>query len=268
MAISIYWILNIYCAIIIFIMAGDIMNLIQSLKRAFDIINCFDENNVRLKLNDISSMLGLNINTTRGLVNTLVHFCYLEHHIEDNTYSLGFTFKVKYDLMAESNNNIFLNDIDGFLTCLANEYNVNARYHHVNKSTLTKIISKTPKNSRYVIYIKDSNLLPLESTSSGKLILQYMGDDFVRSYLKENYRNSFEEKYKKVQEDISKIEKNGFSDEYDEVELGTSSVAVPIVRDNKLLATISTTGSSEIIRINHQKIIDDIKDYLKVNNLQ
>ena len=46
--------------------------LIQSLSRAFAIIDCFDEEHKELTLNDISDMVALNINTTRGLVQTLV----------------------------------------------------------------------------------------------------------------------------------------------------------------------------------------------------
>ena len=57
------------------------MKLIQSIQRAFEIIECFNEDNEELRLNDISTMLNLNINTTRGIVNTLVYFSYLEHDL-------------------------------------------------------------------------------------------------------------------------------------------------------------------------------------------
>ena len=53
------------------------VRLIQSIQRAFDIINCFSEQSPKLTLPKISEMLSLNINTTRGIVNTLVANGYL-----------------------------------------------------------------------------------------------------------------------------------------------------------------------------------------------
>ena len=63
------------------------VRLIQSIQRAFDIINCFSEQSPKLTLPKISEMLSLNINTTRGIVNTLVANGYLEHDSETNIYS-------------------------------------------------------------------------------------------------------------------------------------------------------------------------------------
>ena len=65
------------------------VRLIQSIQRAFDIINCFSDQTPKLTLPKISEMLSLNINTTRGIVNTLVANGYLEHDGEANIYTLG-----------------------------------------------------------------------------------------------------------------------------------------------------------------------------------
>lgn len=45
------------------------VRVIQSVQRAIDIINCFDEHELKLTLPQISAKLELNINTVRGLVN-------------------------------------------------------------------------------------------------------------------------------------------------------------------------------------------------------
>ena len=76
------------------------VRLIQSIQRAFDIINCFSEQSPKLTLPKISEMLSLNINTTRGIVNTLVANGYLEHDSETNIYSLGPVFIPKADLVS------------------------------------------------------------------------------------------------------------------------------------------------------------------------
>lgn len=48
------------------------VRLIQSIQRAFNIIDCFNNDNTELSLPQISEKVKLHINTTRGIVNTLV----------------------------------------------------------------------------------------------------------------------------------------------------------------------------------------------------
>ena len=51
---------------------NDNVKVIQSIQRAIDIINCFNESKQALSINEISNELSLHINTTRGIINTLV----------------------------------------------------------------------------------------------------------------------------------------------------------------------------------------------------
>ena len=53
------------------------VRLIQSIQRAFNIIDCFNNDNTELSLPQISEKVKLHINTTRGIVNTLVANGYL-----------------------------------------------------------------------------------------------------------------------------------------------------------------------------------------------
>ena len=47
------------------------VKLIQSVQRSIDILNCFTDASPRLSISEISQRVDLNINTTRGLINTL-----------------------------------------------------------------------------------------------------------------------------------------------------------------------------------------------------
>ena len=64
------------------------MNRIQSVQRAIDIINCIENAKRSLSLNEISSQLGLNINTARGLAQTLLANGYLSKDTKQGTYKL------------------------------------------------------------------------------------------------------------------------------------------------------------------------------------
>lgn len=81
------------------------IRVIQSVQRAIDIIDCFSEHELKLTLPQISARTGLNINTARGLVNTLLANGYLEHILDGNFYMLGPVFIPKADLVG-------MNDID------------------------------------------------------------------------------------------------------------------------------------------------------------
>lgn len=245
------------------------MKLIQSLQRAFNIINCFDEYNQKLTLNQISKMTELNINTTRGLVNTLVHNCYLEHDKENNIYMLGSIFIAKSLIVKKRENNIFLKDTDKFLECLADKYNVTARYHFVRNNNLVRIISKEPTNARYILIIRDSMILPLNATSSGKIILAYSEEEFLNSYLEDIPKEKLGSKTITEKEELLKelkfIRNYGYAKEFDEVGIGISAVAVPILQDNKLLGTISASGPTEILKHKYEEIVVDINSFLNEN---
>lgn len=247
------------------------MKLIQSLQRAFDIINCFDEYNEELSLQEISELVNLNINTTRGLVNTLVHYSYLEHNKEKNIYKLGYIFIPKYKLLTQRDNYIVLENIEEFLDNLSNSYQVTSRLHLVKNNTLKKIFSKTPENVRYVLYVKDSKDLPLNATSSGKLILYYADEPFRKKYLDDVKKIKLSEKTKidkdEIIEELDNIGKNKYSIEVDEVGLGISSVALPILYKDDLVGTISVTGPTQIILENKDEIVIEIQDYIRNNQI-
>lgn len=243
------------------------MKLIQSIQRAFEIIECFNEDNEELKLNDISKMLNLNINTTRGIVNTLVYFSYLEHDQEKNVYKLGYIFLPKSKLLKKRSDDVFIKNIEAFLKDVSNKYNVNARFHKISENNIIKILSEEPDESRYFLYIKDSKDLPLNATSSGKLILKYSDNKFLENYLnnipKEQVSENTITTKSKMIDELEKIKRQGYSTEIDEVAIGISSVAVPVIKYGKLVATISATAPTKTIKENSDKIASDFIEFIK-----
>ena len=62
---------------------------IQSVERAFRILECFAGSIPELGITDISRQMGLGKSTIYGLVNTLVQEGYLEQNPENKCYRLG-----------------------------------------------------------------------------------------------------------------------------------------------------------------------------------
>ena len=127
------------------------MRLIQSIQRAFDIINCFSEQSPKLTLPKISEMLSLNINTTRGIVNTLVANGYLEHDSETNIYSLGPVFIPKADLVSANDMERVKKMARPYLEELSNTFQVSARLQVVSNYNIFTIENINPENAHYIL---------------------------------------------------------------------------------------------------------------------
>lgn len=126
------------------------IRVIQSVQRAIDIINCFSEHELKLTLPQISARTGLNINTARGLVNTLLANGYLEHIPDGNFYMLGPVFLPKADLAA-------MNDIDRLrsrvrpkLELIADHFQVSARMQRISNDNIFAVEVVNPIDSHYI----------------------------------------------------------------------------------------------------------------------
>lgn len=226
------------------------MKLIQSIQRAIDIINCFDNNNKILTLNNISDKLGLNINTTRGIINTLVFNNLLDHDLENNTYSLGSFYITKSNLSYSNTVNSIKTIAKPYLRKLAEKYKVSSRLQMVFGSEIMSVKTVNPESSYYILATEDYCPLPLHATSSGKLFLKYSKNNFAFEDLKfEKFTKFTIPDEKTLLENLKEIDKNGYSSEFGETGLGVSSIAVPILNeDGSLFATISITGLTPLIK--------------------
>ena len=63
---------------------------IQSLERAFSILELFEETNQKMSVKEISSALNLSKSTVFGLINTLCNLGYLIQNRERLKYNLGY----------------------------------------------------------------------------------------------------------------------------------------------------------------------------------
>ncbi len=233
------------------------LRLIQSVQRALDIIGCFDESNINLSINQISHQLSLHVNTTRGIVNTLVYNGYLIHNPDDGTYSLGYVFIPKAEL-ASSNSVERIRDIARpYLRNIANKHQVSSRLQLVSNYNVFTVETFNPENSRYVLLTKMNTPFPLNATSSGKLFLSYQDKDF-----KDNYCENFKmEKYTRktivdkqaLKDEMQKISSLGYSVEDEEISIGMSSIAVPLLTNHsRIIGTLSIVAS--------KSFLDDIKE--------
>lgn len=235
------------------------VRLIQSIQRAFDIINCFSDQTPKLTLPKISEMLSLNINTTRGIVNTLVANGYLEHDGEANIYTLGPVFIPKADLVSSNDMDRVKKLARPYLEQISNTFQVSARLQVVSNYNIFTIENINPENAHYILLTRLNTTFALNATASGKLLLYYMGDRqrerYFRTLDKRMYTKNTLITREDLQKELDKIEEWGYATEFEEIGLGISSIAIPVMKKNgALYGTISIVASSSIV----MPIIQDV----------
>jgi len=219
--------------------------IIQSVQRATDILNCFTDTSYHLTLNEISDLVDLNVNTTRGLVNTLVYNGVLSHNKQYNTYSLGLYFLTKTNIIQKQMES-YVASAKPLVDDLAEKYHISASMQLANQRKIYSIYCAYPSNTAYTIGLSEYGALPLYATSSGKLLSLYnlyLQDEENLNYI--DFHKYTDKTITSKQEFIKQlliVQENHYAYEMEEFALGVGSLAVPILdRDEKLICTVSAT---------------------------
>lgn len=245
------------------------VKVIQSIQRAIDIINIFDDDqNYHLTLNDISKKLNLNINTARGIINTLVLNGFIEHDLKNNTYSLGLIYIPKSNILNSHSIETLRELIKPELDTISEKYEVSARFQIVSNSSIFTVETSNPSNAHYVVFTKMHKTFPLNATSSGKIFLLYQSDEKIKFYFENMDKTLYTENTiidpKKLYNELQLTKQRGYALEFEEMGRGVSSIAVPIIlKNNNLYGTISITTSSSIIKYIYENTLEEVLYDLK-----
>lgn len=229
--------------------------MINSVKRALSIIDCFANGDAVLGNSEIAERLNLNTSTTHHLVNTLCNEGVL---IRDASrrYRLG------WKLLEWQNNVMFQQDIYArampIVKRLTERYEVAAHIGMYDKGDV-------------VFVLKSSSIDPDEiptylgarkkahSTSTGKALLA-----FNKAYLKETIsrglvksgRNTITE-VNELKRELALVRERGYAISNDENETSTYAIAAPIQSySGETIASLSTVGSIQYMEsIDTQELI-------------
>ena len=235
---------------------------IQSLERAFAILELFQNNKSELSLKEISVSLNLNKSTTFGLVNSLTTLGYLLQNEDNQKYSLGL--KILSLTNAVKTNNILIRASRPYLEELSAKYRETV---HSAQELNGSIVYLDKVEADTSIYIKTQMGTKnyMHCTGVGKVLLAYKSpeelDMFLDQPLKPLTFNTITDPddFKK---EMSKIHENGYGGDDEEIEIGLSCVAVPVMKaENKPGFAISLAGPT--VRMNEHKkrgVVDDLKN--------
>lgn len=241
--------------------------VIQSLQRAFSIIDCFTEKNQQFTLNEISEKVNLNVNTTRGLIQTLILFNYISHNETLNTYRLGCAFLNKAELAKSTKNDAIANLIKTDMQKLADKYKLSVRLQCIDDFNIYTLQVSDPITTRYILSTRINIDLPFYASASGKLLLYYLKPEIQKEAISNIKWKAYTEytitNRKDLLNSLSLIKEKGYSEEKEELAYGISSIAFPILENDKLIYTLSVTSNSIVLNKNISGTINELTKIVK-----
>jgi len=234
---------------------------IQSVERALSILEIFKAGKKELSVKEISEEVGLSKSTAFGLINTLTNQGYLQQNSENLKYGLGL--KVLALSNTVQKNNIIVQTIRPYLISLSDKFQETTHCAVEENASVIYIDKIEAKRSVYIkSEIGTKNYM--HCAGVGKCFLAYMSqkkfDKIIEGNLISLTPNTITDK-EKLKIEMADIRLKGFAVDREEIELGLTCVAVPILSIKKEpIVAISLSGPTS--RMNEMNI-EEIGEYLK-----
>lgn len=234
--------------------------MVDTVKKAFHILNFIAENQGKLGLTDISRALKINKTTTFRNLKTLEELKLIEKN--GPAYYLGMT-------LFSLGNRVYLKELlvnrsHLILENLCHEVNetVNLAMLFENQALH---LDKIESTRSLQIQSSIGNSLPLYCTSLGKSILSILPNDkldrtLVKLKIKPVTRNTIKNKTE-LRSQIAEIRARGYSTDNEEFEEGLTCVSVPLyLKDYDFFGSVSLSGPSiRFTRTNVVSLAEKIK---------
>lgn len=218
---------------------------IQSVERALGILECFTGREQELGITEIAGRMGLGKSTAYGLVNTLLVTGYLEQDPESKKYCLG--------LKLFEMGNIVQQRMDvrraagAYLGLLSEETGLTV-HMAVYRDGKVIYIDKVDAPDSRIIYSQVGKIAPVYCTGIGKAILAWLPEK-ERQWLLAGERKAMTPhtivEREKLEEELAKIRRDGYSVDREELEIGLRCVGAPIFdAAGRPVAAISASGTA------------------------
>lgn len=221
---------------------------VQTLDRAFDIVELLSREPGGLNLTDLSARVGLNKSTAYRILQSLQERGYVEKRAEGRVYRLGLEF---IELSSAFLNSLELKtEAQPFLNQLSRQTGQTVFMAILQDSDVVYIDKVESFNSlrRYQIIGKR---MPLYATSLGKALLTGMSDaEIVKMYEQKSFEKLTPKTIDNVRDLLREVEltrKRGWAHDNQENEAGTMCVGAPIYDyRNMVVASVSVAWEMEV----------------------
>lgn len=222
------------------------MPIIQSVDRAFKILDLFNELNPELKVSEISSKLSLNKSTVHSLLKTLKEHDYVRQDPDSGKYSLG--------MKLVERSNFLMNSID--VRSIAKQSLVelsmetSLAVHLVILDGQTGVyIDKVDSPTAIIGYSRVGRRVPIHSSAVGKVLVAYQAEEVRNETLKHyDYKKQTEKTItnaKDFEEELQRVLRKGYAIDAEENEPGVTCLAIPIYdHSGRVTAAVSISAPS------------------------
>jgi len=235
---------------------------IQSVERAFSILELFQQSNVSERsVKEIAEALALNKSTTFGLINTMTNLGYLQQNQENQKYVLGLR------LLGFSNavkvQNIIIRTVHPYLEQINHLYN-ETTHCAVEDNGSVIYLDKVEATGSIYINTQVGTRNYLHCTGVGKCILAYLPEEkreiVYAGNLKTMTYNTITNS-ERLREEIETVRRDGYAADNEEISIGLTCVAVPVFSALETVAcAISVSGMTPRIQIAlNNGLVQDLK---------
>nr|WP_106780491.1 IclR family transcriptional regulator [Lysinibacillus timonensis] len=238
------------------------MPLIQSVSRALEILQLFDENHRSFSIKEISTKLDLNKSTVHSILKTLKHYGYIIQDSETAEYSLGWSLYER--------GNLLMSQIDikpkARKHLMKLNQQTNETVHLVIRVDSEPLyIDKINGNNTIVINSSIGRKVNLHSSAVGKILMAYLEQSEIDSIMK-NYdfkptTGNTILNYNDYLTELENVRSLGYAVDNEENEAGIYCLSMPVYDyTQKVVAAISVSSPTVNFTETKKK---EILDYLE-----
>lgn len=246
--------------------ANKSIRFVQSVQRAGLLLEALADKEPELRIAELSKRTGLSQSTVHRLLGTLYNLNLVDQNSNNHKYRLGLKL---FELGSSVVNKIDIVQLAiPYMEELSKKYNEAINLAKLDKDEIV-YIHKIESSTTLKLDLKLGSRHPAYCTGLGKVLLAYLREDELNSYLERVKLKKFTSNtithQEKLKEELILIRQQGYAFDNEEYVRGVCCLAAP-VRDytNKVCAALSIAIPS--VRLKNNKTSFVIRDVINTTN--
>ena len=214
------------------------MPIIQSVERALQILDLFNEQATELKITDISKLMGLSKSTLHSLLKTLQLHGYIDQNPENGKYRLGMKLVERGHFVVGSID--IRQKAKGWLTELS-QRTWQTTHLGILDGREGVYIEKIEGKLAAIAYSRIGRRLPVHATAIGKVLIAWLGEAELNALLEGYQYTTYTPSTRDaLLEALAQTRVQGYAFDREENEQGVRCVAVPVWNhESRVIAALS-----------------------------
>lgn len=217
------------------------MPIIQSVERALQILDLFNEQATELKITEISKQIGLSKSTLHSLLKTLQLHGYIDQNPENGKYRLGMKLVERGHFVVGTMD--IRQKAKSWLTTLSQETGQTTHLGILDGNEGV-YIEKIEGKQAAIAYSRIGRRLPVHATAIGKVLLAWLSEEecaaVLEGYVYQGFTSSTLTSRASLLAALQETRSNGYSMDNEENEPGVRCIAVPVWNhESRVIAALS-----------------------------